>query len=219
MGPPAGVCRLLAERLPARTGRPVARRSPATPHPSADGRLRAGDVLAALAQRLPRDVVLVEECPSSRPELHRRIPARAPLGFLSAAMGGLGFALPAAIGVRMARPQRPVVAVVGDGSSMYAIQALWSAAYYRVGVLFVILANGGYAVMDRLAEKHGGGAPWPSFDVRVSDMARAMGCQAVRIDDQPALLRVLDEVMPRLASREEPLLIEVAITPDPTFEP
>ena len=219
VGPPAGVCRLLADRLPARTGRPVARRSPATPHPSADGRLRAGDVLAALAQRLPRDVVLVEECPSSRPELHRRIPARAPLGFLSAAMGGLGFALPAAIGVRMARPQRPVVAVVGDGSSMYAIQALWSAAYYRVGVLFVILANGGYAVMDRLAEKHGGGAPWPSFDVRVSDMARAMGCQAVRIDDQPALLRVLDEVMPRLASREEPLLIEVAITPDPTFEP
>jgi len=46
-----------------------------------------------------------------------------------------------------------------------------------------------------------------------------MGCQAVRIDDQAALLRVLDEVMPRLASREEPLLIEVAITPDPTFEP
>ena len=102
VGPPAGVCRLLADRLPARTGRPVARRSPAPPHPSADGRLRAGDVLAALAERLPRDVVLVEECPSSRPELHRRIPARAPLGFLSAAMGGLGFALPAAIGVRMA---------------------------------------------------------------------------------------------------------------------
>src|SRR4029079_10168966 len=105
---------------------------------------------------------------------------------LSAAMGGLGFALPAAIGVRMARRHRPVVAVVGDCSSMYAVQALWSSPYTRVGVLFVILANGGYAVMDRLAEKHGGGAPWPSFDVRVSAIGRAMGCPAVRIQHQPA---------------------------------
>ena len=58
----------------------------------------------------------------------------------------------------MARPYRPVVAVVGDGASLYAIQALWTAAHYRVGALFVILANGGYAVMDRLAELHGGTA-------------------------------------------------------------
>ena len=50
-------------------------------------------------------------------------------------MGGLGFALPAAIGLRMARPDRPVVAIVGDGSSMYSIQALWSAAHYRAGAL------------------------------------------------------------------------------------
>ena len=68
-------------------------------------------------------------------------------------MGGLGFALPGAIGVRMALPDRPVVAVVGDGSSLYQIQALWSAARYGVGVLFVVLANGGYAIMDRLAER------------------------------------------------------------------
>ena len=54
-------------------------------------------------------------------------------------MGGLGFALAGATGLRMALPERPVVAVVGDGSSLYGIQALWSAAHYRVGVLFVIL--------------------------------------------------------------------------------
>ena len=63
----------------------------------------------------------------SRPELHARIPATAPLGFISA-MGMLGFALPAAIGVRMARQDRPVLAVVGDGSSLYQIPALWTAA-------------------------------------------------------------------------------------------
>ena len=131
---PASARRALAAQLRrARGAEPRARRPPAPPPPAADGRLRAGDVLAALAERLPKDAVLVEEAPSNRPELHRRIPSRAPLGFLSAAMGGLGFALPAAIGVRMALPERPVVAAVGDGSSLYSIQALWSAAYYRVG--------------------------------------------------------------------------------------
>jgi thiamine pyrophosphate-dependent acetolactate synthase large subunit-like protein len=103
-------------------------------------------VLAALDERLPRNAILVEETPSSRPELHARVAAREPFGFVSAAMGGLGFALPGSIGIRMATPDRPVVAVVGDGSSLYSIQALWSAAHYGVGVLFVILSNGGYAV-------------------------------------------------------------------------
>src|SRR4029450_7833996 len=110
-----------------------------------------------------------EEAPVDRPEIHERLLARRPLGFLSAAMGGLGFALPGATGLRMALPDRPVVAVVGDGSSLYGIQALWSAAHYQVGVLFVVLANGGYAVMDRLAEQHGGGAAWPALAVGVWD--------------------------------------------------
>jgi benzoylformate decarboxylase len=55
------------------------------------------------------------------------------------------------------------VAVVGDGSTLYAIQALWSAAHYKVGAIFVVLSNGGYAIMDRMAEREGQAAPWPSF--------------------------------------------------------
>src|SRR5919198_527786 len=138
LAPPAAVCRALAARVPARDREPPESfRSPPPPEPG--GQLRAGHVLAALAERLPRDAVVVEEAPVDRPELHERLPAREPLGFLSAAMGGLGFALAGATGVRMAQPDRPVVAVVGDGSSLYGIQALWSAAHYRVGVLFVIL--------------------------------------------------------------------------------
>ena len=109
------------------------------------------------------DAVVVEETPSTRPILEDVIATRRPLGFVSAAMGGLGFALPAAIGLRMAMPDRPVVAVVGDGSSLYSIQSLWTAVDQRVGALFVVLANGRYAVMDRLAEGHGGKAPWPAF--------------------------------------------------------
>lgn len=218
---PEPVCRALAERV---LSRPVAARPPdrTPPPPPGPGEpLHAAHVLAALAGRTTADTVVVEETPSSRPDLHRLLPARRPLGFLSAAMGGLGFALPAAIGIRMARPGTPVVAVVGDGSSLYAIQALWSAAHYRCGVLFVVLANGRYAIMDRLAERHGDGkAPWPAFEeVSVSGMARALGCPAVRVEDHAGLLRLLDEVVPTLPGRDEPLVLEVAVEPESTFEP
>lgn len=181
--------------------------------------MRAGHVLAALAERLPPNTVLVEEAPSNRPELHARIPARQPLGFVSAAMGGLGFGLPAAIGLGMALRERPVVAVVGDGSSLYAIQALWSAAHYGVGTLFVVLNNGGYAVMDRLAEQHGGEGPWPPFEVDVAAIARALGCAADRVSEWSKLEQVLDEVITGLVDRPEPLVLEVLVSPDETFHP
>ncbi|QRP49348.1 thiamine pyrophosphate-dependent enzyme [Amycolatopsis sp. FDAARGOS 1241] len=217
---PAAVCGPLARRLPARPapaetlGRTIDLPEP----PAAGARPAPEHVFAALARRLPRDAVLVEETPSSRPLLHALVPARAPLGFLSAAMGGLGFGVPAAIGVRMARPDRPVVAVVGDGSSLYAIQALWSAAHYGVGVLVVVLANGRYAIMDQLAARHGeasagrGAPPWPTFDeVSVSGLARSLGCPARRVTTCEELESVLDEVLPVPAGRTEPLVLDVEV--------
>ncbi|TQM09613.1 thiamine pyrophosphate-dependent enzyme [Pseudonocardia kunmingensis] len=219
---PAEVCRLLAERVPDRPDAPLpaVSRTPAPAPPGAGEPLRAAHVMAALAARVAPETVVVEETPSSRPDLHRLLPARRPLGFLSAAMGGLGFALPAAIGVRMASPERPVVAVVGDGSSLYGIQALWSAAHYGVGALFVVLANGRYAIMDRLAEQRGGKPPWPAFEeVSVSGLAQSLGCPARRVLDHDALLATLDEVVPTLSARTEPLVLEVVVEPDPTFAP
>ena len=215
---PAAVCAALAQRVaarPPRPGVPLFTRPPAPPPPADGERMRGAHVLAALAERLPVDAVLVEEAPSDRPELHDRIPARTPLGFMSAAMGGLGFGLPAAIGLRMALPERPVVAVLGDGSSMYAIQGLWSAAHYGVGALFVVLNNGGYAVMDYLAARQGARGPWPGFEVDIAAIARALGCPAERIGDWPRLCAAFDEVVPGLAGRAEPLLLEVLVEPDP----
>jgi benzoylformate decarboxylase len=219
---PASVCVQLAERVKPRDGgqaRPLFVRPEPPDPPVAGERLRAGHVLSALAERVPPDVVLVEETPSSRPELHSRIPAKNPLGFVSAAMGGLGFALPGATGLRMALPDRPVLAVVGDGSSLYTIQALWSAAHYGIGVLFVVLANGGYAVMDRLAEQQGGHGPWPSFDIEISVLARTFGCQARRIEEHDDLLTTLDELIPGLEARTEPFVVEVVVEPDSAFRP
>ena len=82
-------------------------------------------VFAALAAVLPADAIVVEECPSSREALQLMLPARQPLGYLGLAMGGLGFGLPAAIGMRMAMPGLPFVGIIGDGSAAYCYQALW----------------------------------------------------------------------------------------------
>ena len=217
LGAPAALCQALAEAIDQRTGEPPAYERPAPPDPPRPGEpLSAGHVLQALAERLPADAILLEETPSSRPELHARIPARRPLGFISA-MGMLGFALPAAIGVRLARPDRPVVAVVGDGSSLYQIQALWSAAAYDAGVLFIVLRNGGYAIMDRLAERTGEPGPWPALDViDIAAMANAQGCEARRISTYDDLIHALDT---ELGDRATPLLLEVVVAQDGTFDP
>jgi benzoylformate decarboxylase len=120
----------------------------------------------------------------------------------------------------MALPERPVVAVVGDGAAIYQIQAVWSAKRYRAGPLYVVLANGGYTVMDRLAEHAGGSGPWPGFeDLELASIARSFGCPAVRVTTHEELVATLDEVVPTLAERDEPLLLDVAIAPTRTFRP
>jgi benzoylformate decarboxylase len=217
LAPVAGTCAALVAQVPARGTAPEGplHAPPPTPDPPAPGeKLRAGHVLAALADRLGADVVLVEETPSSRPELLERIPARTPLGFLANANGGLGFGLTGAIGLRMALPDRPVIAVVGDGSAMYAIQSLWSAARYDAGVLVIIMNNGGYAIMDAQARERGGTAAWPGFPgIDFAGIARGLGCEAVRVCELDTLLGTLDEVLPGLAARQDPILVEVELEP------
>jgi benzoylformate decarboxylase len=158
--------------------------------------------------------VLVEETPSSQPELYQRIAVCAPLGFVSTANGQLGFGLPGAIGLRMGFPERPVVGVLGDGSSLYAIQGLWSAAQYGIGVLLIVMANGRYAIMDALARDHGGDGAWPPFgEVDIAGLARCLGCPSTRVETHSELLETLDRELAGLADRSEPLVVEVAVAP------
>ncbi|HEX7627055.1 MAG TPA: thiamine pyrophosphate-dependent enzyme [Gaiellaceae bacterium] len=208
------VCAELAARVAQRPSpdAPLHRR----PDPLPSGApLKAGHVLQGLGDRLPPDAVVVEECPSNRDELMLRMPARQPLGMVSPAMGGLGWGLPASIGLRMGLPDRPVVAVLGDGSTVFGIQGFWSAAQYGVGSLAVVLKNGGYRIMDQLAARQGGPPAWPSFGaVDVAAIAEAFGCETRRIADADALDAALDEVVPGLRERRTPLLLEVTVEPD-----
>jgi benzoylformate decarboxylase len=215
VGPVAAVATALADAVPARpTVRALPPRDVRALVPPTTGPLRAQHVYDELARRLPAESTVLEESPSTRGLLLDLMPVRAPFGFLTVAMGGLGFALPAATGIRLARPDRPVVALVGDGASLYGIQALWSAAHYRVGALFVILHNGGYAVMDRLAAQHGGKPPWPGFAaIDPAALATGFGCEARQVTSFAGLVAALDAIVPTLADRTDPLLLDVHVEP------
>jgi benzoylformate decarboxylase len=214
VAPVPAACAVLAEQLQQRESEPPAPLvRPPTPEPPASGEpLTPGHVLAALGERLPRNAVLVEETPSSQPELYQRIAVRSPRGFVACGNGALGFGVAGSIGLRMGNPDRPVVAVVGDGSSMYAIQALWSAAHYEAGVLLIVMANGRYAVMDSLARARSAPSPWPAFgSIDIAGMARCLGCPSINVETHEQLLDTFDSVLPDLATRREPLLVEVAL--------
>lgn len=227
VGDPAALCTALADALPEtlqqdepRLKRPASRDSQYRLEDPGTGPLRAAHVFQLLADRLSPESTIVEESPSTRPALEALLPARRPFGFLSAAMGGLGFAMPASIGLRLARPSHPVVCIIGDGSSMYSIQSLWSASTLGVGALFIVLNNDGYAVMNRLAEQRGGKPAWPAFGaVSVSAIARGFGVDAQVVDNHDTLVAALDEIVPTLGSRTEPLVLEVIVEPDETFAP
>lgn len=226
VAPVAAACAALAEQLDPRRARPADPHTPAESHTPADPPTSAGprvlagtvaplspeDVFAELAARLDHDTIVVEESPSSRAALQRMLPVRQPLGYLSAEMGGLGFGLPVAIGLRMADPARPVVAVLGDGAAIYGIQALWSAAHYDVGVLFVVMSNGSYATMDKLTAAQGK-VPWPGFaEVRADVLASGFGCPARTVASADDLAAVLDEIVPKMRTSVEPLLLNVMVT-------
>jgi benzoylformate decarboxylase len=113
-----------------------------------------------------------------------------------------------------------VVAVPGDGSSMYSIQALWSAAHHRIGALLIVIANGRYAIMDRLAERAGGKPAWPAFtELSICGMAAAMGRPYRRAVTAAELTAALDEGYRGLRERREPLLLEVVVESDPAVNP
>jgi benzoylformate decarboxylase len=162
-----------------------------------------------IALQAPDDLIVVEESPSSRDALQLLVPTRKPLGFLSAAMGGLGFGIPAAIGIRMSRPDRPVIAVIGDGSSIYCIQALWTAARYGVGLIVFVMGNQRYEVMERLTAQRGK-SPWPPLDgISIAGLATAFGVVARTVSTVDEIDALTAELLPSLADRSEPLVVYV----------
>ena len=150
-------------------------------------------LLHTLAAAMPKDAVLVEEAPSHRPALQKFMPMRGQDSFYTMASGGLGFGLPAAVGVALGRPGVRTVAVIGDGSAMYSIQALWTAAQRKLPLTVVVINNQGYGAMRSFSQvmqvRNVPGLDLPGIDF--VSIAQGMGCDAARVTNSSELAAAL----------------------------
>ncbi|MBV8936220.1 MAG: benzoylformate decarboxylase, partial [Alphaproteobacteria bacterium] len=192
---------------------PRPRTAPArrTPPPALSGpALTDKYLMQQVALLRPKRSIIVEEAPSSRAAMHNYLPIVDRDGFYTCASGGLGHGLPAAIGIALARPREKVIALLGDGSSMYAIQGLWSAAQLGVGVTFVIIKNQRYEALLEFGRYFGLqrtiGTSLPNLDFCA--LARGQGVKAISVDRREALDNALRDAF---AATAEPSLVEVSI--------
>ncbi len=161
---------------------------------------------------LPADAVIVEEGILSGRSIPALYPFRDANALYGLGSGGIGFAMAGAVGVQMALRDRPVVAVVGDGSAMYSIQALWTAANANLPIAYVIANNGGYRIIkERLKAFHGvedyTGMEFRDPPIDFVGLARSMGVEAHRIEDA-------DDIGPAIAQatrRNGPTLLDVVV--------
>ena len=198
----------LLERIPPR---PASERAPraAPAMPPTSEPISPAFLMATLARTLPNDAVLVEESPSNRNDLRRHLWIRRPASFFATASGGLGFAMPAAVGIKLAQPGRPVICLVGDGSALFAPQALWSAVQLGIPVTFIVVNNARYAIIESVAA-YGGLEGLPSLELPGVDllaMAATYGCPAARVRDPGELP---DAIRTALQS-DGPVLLDVVV--------
>jgi benzoylformate decarboxylase len=145
-----------------------------------------------LVDALPRDAVVVNEGLTAARHLTDLFAYRDRLGYHALASGGIGWGLPAAVGVALAQAPRPVCCFCGDGSAMYAIQALWTAAHMKLPITYVIANNGGYRIIkQRLLAFHGSdnfiGMDFKDPAVDFAGLAKSLGVPAERISEPDAL--------------------------------
>jgi benzoylformate decarboxylase len=203
----AGLRDLLAGPEPRPRATPAGR----VPSPRvSDPGLTDAFLMQQIALLRPNGSIIVEEAPSSRSAMHDYLPIVDRDGFFTCASGGLGHGLPAAIGIALARPREKVIALLGDGSSMYAIQGLWTAAQLGLGVTFVIIKNRRYEALVNFGRYFGlqrtVGTSLPDIDFCA--LAQGQGVRATAIDRCEALD---DALRTAFATLSQPTLVEVAV--------
>ncbi len=177
--------------------------------------------MSDFARVMPPGTPVFDEALTNSPVLTRYVPPVDPSAFFQTRGGSLGSALAGGIGLACARPDRPVVAVSGDGGAMYTIQAMWTAARHRLNVKYIICNNRSYRLLQvniqqYWAETGSVGRPFPlSFDLSrpeldFAELARALSVPARRVQKP-------DEVVPAIEAafaEPGPFLIDVVIESD-----
>jgi benzoylformate decarboxylase len=165
-----------------------------------------------MVEALPDNAIVVDEALTSSRQLLALRPYRDRYDFHALASGGIGWGLPASVGVSLANPDRPVVCFSGDGSAMYSIQALWTAAHHKLPLTVVIANNGGYRIIkQRLLAFHGDdhyvGMDFADPPVDFTGLAKSLGLEAVRINEAKDVVPTLKSAF----SRPGATLIEVVV--------
>ncbi|MGD0721030.1 MAG: benzoylformate decarboxylase [Roseiarcus sp.] len=205
-----GVADLLSRTPPGRRAAPRPRSKSLRVEPTKN--ISAATLFQTLAELRDAGAVIVEEAPSARPAMQAHLPITRRDGFFTMDSGGLGFGMPAAVGIALGKPGTRVIALIGDGSAMYSIQALWSAAQLGLPIAFVILNNRRYAALQEFAPLFGfadgeavPGTALPGLDFVA--LANGMGCAAARVADPGRLREALGEAL----RADGPALLDVEI--------
>lgn len=187
---------MLLELLP-ETRRAIPAGRTLSPAPSAGDPIPVEFLLHSLSHAMPADAALVEEAPSHRPAMQKFMPMRGQDSFYTMASGGLGHSLPASVGVALGRPGARTVCLIGDGSAMYSIQALWTAAQRKLPLTVVVINNSGYGAMRSFSQvmqvRNVPGLDLPDIDF--VKIAEGMGCHAVRVSKAAELAPALKSGM------------------------
>lgn len=169
-------------------------------------------IMQTIAEVIPANAIVVEEAPSHRVAMQRHLPISSPAAFFTMSSGGLGYGLPAAVGIALAAQSRRVICLTGDGSVMYSLQALWTAVRRCLPLTVVVLNNGGYGAMRAFGSLLGRsvipGTELPGLDFM--SLARGHGCEGTRVHNGDGLRRAL-----QVAFRSSmPMLIDVTVDPN-----
>ncbi|WP_316194775.1 benzoylformate decarboxylase [Bradyrhizobium sp. SZCCHNRI3052] len=203
---------LLLELLP-ETGRaaPKGRVLPDAPKPSDP--IPVDYLLHTLAQALPAGSAVVEEIPSHRPVMHKYMPMPGAESFYTMASGGLGYSLPAAVGMALGRRTGRTVCLIGDGSAMYSLQALWTATQRRLPLTVVVINNSGYGAMRSFSQvmqvRNVPGLELPGLDF--VKLAEGMGCDAVRVNHAADLAGTLTRALAHAGTSLVEVMVDAAV--------
>lgn len=199
---------MLLELLPeTKRAMPAGRTLP--PAPKAGDPIPVEYLLDSLSGAMPDDAVLVEEAPSHRPAMQKFMPMRGQDSFYTMASGGLGYGLPAAVGMALGRGDVRTVCLIGDGSAMYSIQALWTAAQRKLPLTVVVINNSGYGAMRSFSQVMQV-RNVPGLDISGLDfvkLAEGHGCEAVRVTKSSELAGALKHAL----THDGTSLVEVTV--------
>ena len=183
------------------------------PPPAAADPIPVEFLLHTLSSAMGENAALVEEVPSHRPIMHRHMPMPGADSFYTMASGGLGFSLPASVGMALGRPDRRTVCLIGDGSAMYSIQALWTAAQRKLPLTVVVINNSGYGAMRSFSQvmqvRNVPGLDLPGIDF--VKLAEGQGCRAVRITKSAELAPALKQALAHDGASLVEVIVDTAV--------